>query len=267
MTDWKCGVCGGNNDVVIAMKIEPDEEGNTLCYCDKCYSGVEKDVDMDKWRFVIDRREPDDYECECADCGVGLSYEDCVHYEEWVYYCKKCGVDENGNVEEDICNECYDRECKCGTFIHTGGATDGSEADDEYSAYRPPRRTYSGVVESVNNYVYDTKDLKALGEKYSAGDDIMGVLAMKSPEELVGIILEMDKVVQQHNADIGMLCELVMPLPKSAKGIYQVKMANLYFNVKKLVEESGKTDSIVDGYRMGYAKLLDMINGKNNPAL
>tara|TARA_R110000824_G_scaffold109215_1_gene256694 strand:- start:649 stop:1101 length:453 start_codon:yes stop_codon:yes gene_type:complete len=70
---------------------------------------IAKDKLTCNWRSDSDS----DGECKCDKCEKMISYDDCVHYEEFVYLCEECGVDENGILYEDICSECYDRKCGC----------------------------------------------------------------------------------------------------------------------------------------------------------
>lgn len=45
---------------------------------------------------------------DCSYCSKGITYDDCIHYEEDVYLCMKCG-----EGKENICIECYRRPCGC----------------------------------------------------------------------------------------------------------------------------------------------------------
>lgn len=49
-----------------------------------------------------------DCEMDCSYCSKGITYDDCIHYEEDVYLCIKCG-----EGKENICIECYRRPCLC----------------------------------------------------------------------------------------------------------------------------------------------------------
>jgi regulator of replication initiation timing len=57
--------------------------------------------------------DDEEAECKCEKCNIDITYDDCIHYQEFIYYCKKCGVDDDGNTLDDICIECYDRNCRC----------------------------------------------------------------------------------------------------------------------------------------------------------
>ena len=65
------------------------------------------------WPAPAPEPAPYDNPVKCADCEKIVEYDECVHFLRDTYYCKKCGVDENGNVEEDVCKECYKRDCSC----------------------------------------------------------------------------------------------------------------------------------------------------------
>ena len=68
-----------------------------------------------------------------------------------------------------------------------------------------------------------------------------------------------EKEIKRLSDDMNLLCSLVMPLPNNSSGIYPIKTANLYFTMKKLIEEAERTDAIVKGYKDGYAQLLNVI--------
>ena len=48
----------------------------------------------------------------CDKCEAFMDYDDAVHFTEDVYYCQKCGVDDDGKVYDDCCKECYVRDCE-----------------------------------------------------------------------------------------------------------------------------------------------------------
>ena len=60
---------------------------------------------------VEDEESGDDFgfgdEAMCCECGKWSSYDDCVHYTEFAYLCADCG-----EGIDDVCIDCYDRECK-----------------------------------------------------------------------------------------------------------------------------------------------------------
>jgi hypothetical protein len=47
-------------------------------------------------------------ELNCSECKKGITYDECIHYQEFVYLCEKCG-----EGLDDICIECYKRPCEC----------------------------------------------------------------------------------------------------------------------------------------------------------
>tara|TARA_R110000751_G_scaffold30199_6_gene77510 strand:- start:1593 stop:2531 length:939 start_codon:yes stop_codon:yes gene_type:complete len=104
-------------------------------WCDACGHGFHLDnsaskgcdvcrEDDENWPPAAEEEE----ECKCDKCEKMISYDDCVHYEEFVYLCKECGIDENGILYEDICIECYDRKC---------GGCPYSDDEDSSSDYNP----------------------------------------------------------------------------------------------------------------------------------
>ena len=68
---------------------------------------------IDELKEDSDEEEDSDCDVQCDQCKKMVDYEECVHFLENTYYCKKCGVDENGNVVEDVCKDCYKRDCSC----------------------------------------------------------------------------------------------------------------------------------------------------------
>lgn len=90
----ECGKCGK------CETRHPDEEnsyhGGWCCeieFCEDC------DCDCD---------DEDEEELECAKCGKGMNYDDCVHISEDEYLCSTCG-----KGMEDVCIECYKIPCVC----------------------------------------------------------------------------------------------------------------------------------------------------------
>lgn len=124
--DIYCEVINSDPDVWEDMvnsceTVERDTDGDLfeVNMCPKCDTGHSRDNVANEWckecQQTPDEPEPESGDCDvqCAKCEIMVDYEDCVHFLRDVYYCEKCGVDEDGNVESDVCIECYKRKCEC----------------------------------------------------------------------------------------------------------------------------------------------------------
>jgi hypothetical protein len=45
---------------------------------------------------------------ECTDCSKIIDYDDCVHYQEYIFLCQVCG-----SGLDSICIDCYKQHCIC----------------------------------------------------------------------------------------------------------------------------------------------------------
>ena len=98
--------------VIDELKEDSDEEEDSDCdvQCDQSEEVVDY---INNLEDIEDDEGMDEDAVKCADCEKIVEYEECVHFLRDTYYCIKCGVDENGNVVEDVCKDCYKRDCSC----------------------------------------------------------------------------------------------------------------------------------------------------------
>jgi hypothetical protein len=83
-----------------------------------------------------------DCEMDCSYCSKGITYDDCIHYEEDVYLCIKCG-----EGKENICIECYRRPCLC-------SSAEEEEEPRTVDLYKHPKRTVELICRSCGMHDY-----------------------------------------------------------------------------------------------------------------